>query len=159
MKAVIRVIYVKKYDVETDKCYYENTKTGAVSDFKPINSRSEDLDDPDTGVPLGSVRFAKNMNKGLQPEMSRMQTGQRSNSEAEAIGRGRKEERNRGREGQGGGRKGESESGGRSVGGSGKQQSRLRLSGRCTRQSVRRRVRTPGSDGGASRKYHIINTP
>ena len=39
VKAVIRVIYVKKYDVETDKFYYENTKTGAVSNSKPINLR------------------------------------------------------------------------------------------------------------------------
>ena len=67
VKAVIRVIYVKKYDVETDKCYYENTKTGAVSDFKPINLRSEDLDDPDTGA-AWQCAFCENMNKGLQPK-------------------------------------------------------------------------------------------
>ena len=60
-----RIIYVKKYDVETDRCYYENTKTGETSDVKPINLRSEDLDEPDTGTPWHCA-FCENINKGLQ---------------------------------------------------------------------------------------------
>jgi len=65
VKKVIRIIYVKKYDVETDRCYYENTKTGETSDVKPINLRSEDLDEPDTGTPWHCA-FCENINKGLQ---------------------------------------------------------------------------------------------
>ena len=51
--------------METDRCYYENTKTGETSDVKPINLRSEDLDEPDTGTPW-HVHYNENINKGLQ---------------------------------------------------------------------------------------------
>jgi Ca2+-binding EF-hand superfamily protein len=66
VKALIRIQYAKKYDVETDKFYYENTKTGETSQQKPVNLGSDDLPNPKMGKDW-KCAFCENNNRGLQP--------------------------------------------------------------------------------------------
>jgi|EP00505_MAST-04D_sp_SCG-Rhode-Island_P004542 Ca2+-binding EF-hand superfamily protein len=66
VKSLIRIQYEKKYDIERDMFYYSNKKTGEMLDSKPINLGSDDLAEPNIGVPW-KCAFCENENKGPQP--------------------------------------------------------------------------------------------